>query len=159
MATTLEAMQAKIKKLQAQADALIAKQSSGVVEKIRELMAKHGLTTADIDAHGGSKQRATKAVVKTMSKGSVATRRPVRLGQDTAVRPVGLLRRRIATSSWLAKVRQQRRRLLRAKRRLLATMSADRSRRCTKTQSRVRRGVDVGARRRGLPKPKTEANS
>ncbi|MFL9992402.1 H-NS family nucleoid-associated regulatory protein [Paraburkholderia sediminicola] len=72
MATTLEAMQAKIKKLQAQADALIAKQSSGVVEKIRELMAKHGLTTADIDAHGGSKQRATKAVVKTMSKGSVA---------------------------------------------------------------------------------------
>lgn len=72
MATTLEAMQAKIKKLQAQADALIAKQSSGVIEKIRELMAKHGLTTADIDAHGGSKQRATKAVVKTMSKGSVA---------------------------------------------------------------------------------------
>ena len=72
MATTLEAMQAKIKKLQAQADALIAKQSSGVIEKIRELMAKHGLTTADIDPHGGSKQRATKAVVKTMSKGSVA---------------------------------------------------------------------------------------
>ena len=35
MATTLEAMQAKIKKLQAQADALIAKQSSGVIEKIR----------------------------------------------------------------------------------------------------------------------------
>ncbi|MFM0374328.1 H-NS family nucleoid-associated regulatory protein [Paraburkholderia aspalathi] len=72
MATTLEAMQAKIKKLQAQADALIAKQSSGVIEKIRELMAKHSLTTADIDAHGGSKRRATKAVVKTMSKGSVA---------------------------------------------------------------------------------------
>ncbi|CAB3690976.1 H-NS family nucleoid-associated regulatory protein [Paraburkholderia rhynchosiae] len=72
MATTLEAMQAKIKKLQAQADALIAKQSSGVIEKIRELMAKHGLTTADIDARVGSKRRATKAVVKTMSKGSVA---------------------------------------------------------------------------------------
>ncbi|SOE66744.1 H-NS histone family protein [Burkholderia sp. OK233] len=70
MATTLEAMQAKIKKLQAQADALIAKQSSGVIEKIRELMAKHGLTTADIDAHVGGKQRATKAVAKTMSKGS-----------------------------------------------------------------------------------------
>ncbi|MCX4176694.1 MULTISPECIES: H-NS family nucleoid-associated regulatory protein [Paraburkholderia] len=65
-------MQAKIKKLQAQADALIAKQSSGVIEKIRELMAKHGLTTADIDAHLGGKQRATKAVAKTMSKGSAA---------------------------------------------------------------------------------------
>ncbi|MGF6758287.1 H-NS family nucleoid-associated regulatory protein [Paraburkholderia sp. GAS42] len=72
MATTLEAMQAKIKKLQAQADALIAKQSSGVIEKIRELMAKHGLTTADIDAHAGGKQRATKAVARTTSKGSAA---------------------------------------------------------------------------------------
>jgi DNA-binding protein H-NS len=72
MATTLEAMQAKIKKLQAQADALIAKQSSGVIEKIRELMAKHGLTTADVDSHTSGKRRAAKAVVKTMSKGSVA---------------------------------------------------------------------------------------
>ncbi|SIO71986.1 DNA-binding protein H-NS [Burkholderia sp. GAS332] len=72
MATTLEAVQAKMKKLQAQADALIAKQSSGVIEKIRELMAKHGLTTADIDAHVGGKQRAMKAVAKTMSKGSAA---------------------------------------------------------------------------------------
>jgi antitoxin component HigA of HigAB toxin-antitoxin module len=61
MATTLEAMQAKIKRLQAQADALIAKQSSGVIEKIRELMAKHGITTADIDAHTGGKQRAKPA--------------------------------------------------------------------------------------------------
>ncbi|NPT34236.1 H-NS family nucleoid-associated regulatory protein [Paraburkholderia xenovorans] len=68
MATTLEAMQAKIKKLQAQADALIAKQSSGVIEKIRELMAKHGLTTADIDAHAGGKQRAKHATAKTAAK-------------------------------------------------------------------------------------------
>ncbi len=72
MATTLEAIQAKMDKLKAQADALIAKQSSGVVEKIRELMAKHGLTTADIDAHSDGKRRGAKAVVKTMSKGSVA---------------------------------------------------------------------------------------
>ncbi|MFM0387667.1 H-NS family nucleoid-associated regulatory protein [Paraburkholderia dipogonis] len=72
MATTLEAVQAKMKKLQVQADALIAKQSSGVIEKIRELMAKHGLTTADIDAHSDGKRRAAKAVVKTMSNGSVA---------------------------------------------------------------------------------------
>jgi len=72
MATTLEAVHAKMKKLQAQADALIAKQSSGVIEKIRELMGKHGLTTADIDAHSDGKRRAAKAVVKTMSKGSVA---------------------------------------------------------------------------------------
>jgi DNA-binding protein H-NS len=72
MATTLEAVQAKMKKLQAQADALIAKQSSGIVEKIRELMAKHGLTTADIDAHSEGKRRVAKPVVKAMSKGSAA---------------------------------------------------------------------------------------
>ncbi|MBU7440259.1 H-NS family nucleoid-associated regulatory protein [Paraburkholderia fungorum] len=72
MATTLEAIQAKMDKLKAQADALIAKQSSGVIEKIRELMAKHGLTTADIDAHSDGKRPAAKVVVKTMSKGSVA---------------------------------------------------------------------------------------
>ncbi|WP_408504307.1 H-NS family nucleoid-associated regulatory protein [Paraburkholderia sediminicola] len=35
-------------------------------------MAKHGLTTADIDVHSDGKRRAAKAVVKTMSKGSVA---------------------------------------------------------------------------------------
>ncbi|MFM0543719.1 H-NS family nucleoid-associated regulatory protein [Paraburkholderia strydomiana] len=72
MATTLEAVQAKIKKLQAQADALIAKQSLGVVEKIRELMAKHGLTTADIDAHTGGKQRGKKVGAKTVVKASAA---------------------------------------------------------------------------------------
>ncbi|MFM0166877.1 H-NS family nucleoid-associated regulatory protein [Paraburkholderia sediminicola] len=72
MATTLEAIQAKMDKLKAQADALIAKQSSGVIEKIRELMTKHGLTTADIDTHVGGRQRATKAVAKTMSNGSAA---------------------------------------------------------------------------------------
>ncbi|WP_408408253.1 H-NS family nucleoid-associated regulatory protein [Paraburkholderia sediminicola] len=68
MATTLEAVQAKMKKLQAQADALIAKQSSGVIEKIRELMAKHGLTTADIDAHSDGKRRAKHAAAKTAAK-------------------------------------------------------------------------------------------
>ncbi|CAE6820847.1 MULTISPECIES: H-NS family nucleoid-associated regulatory protein [Paraburkholderia] len=72
MATTLEAVQAKMKKLQAQADALIAKQSSGVIEKIRELMARHGLTAADVDAHIGGKQRSTKAVTRTKSNGSAA---------------------------------------------------------------------------------------
>jgi DNA-binding protein H-NS len=72
MATTLEAIQAKMDKLKTQADALIAKQSSGVIEKIRELMAKYGLTTADIDAHSDGKRRAAKAVVKTMSRGSAA---------------------------------------------------------------------------------------
>jgi DNA-binding protein H-NS len=72
MATTLEAIQTKMDKLKAQADALIAKQSSGVIEKIRELMAKHGIATADIDAHAGGKQRAAKAGAQAVSKGSAA---------------------------------------------------------------------------------------
>ncbi|WP_408376521.1 hypothetical protein [Paraburkholderia sp. RL18-085-BIA-A] len=43
----LDKIPAQIEK--ARADALIAKQSTGVIEKIRDLMSKHGLTTADID--------------------------------------------------------------------------------------------------------------
>jgi hypothetical protein len=52
---TLEQIQARLKRLQAQAEAIVAKQSSVVLEKIRGLMEKHGLTTADIDAHVGSR--------------------------------------------------------------------------------------------------------
>ena|SRR5260370_2069044 len=72
MATTLEAIQAKIKKLQAQADALIAKESATVLKTIHELMEKHGLTTADIDGHVVGKLRAQKAGAKTVVKGSAA---------------------------------------------------------------------------------------
>jgi DNA-binding protein H-NS len=68
--TTLESMQAKIKKLEQQAEALIAKQSSGVIGKIRKLMAEHGLTAADIDGHAGGKGRAKKAAAKTVGKNS-----------------------------------------------------------------------------------------
>jgi DNA-binding protein H-NS len=65
---TLESLQAKIKKLEQQAQALVAKQSSGVIEKIRELMEKYGLTAADIYAQVGGKQRAKHAVAKTAAK-------------------------------------------------------------------------------------------
>jgi DNA-binding protein H-NS len=65
---TLESLQAKIRKLEQQAEALIAKQSSTVIEKIRELMAKHGLTIADVDADGGGKRRAKKSAGKSITK-------------------------------------------------------------------------------------------
>src|ERR1700680_3052291 len=64
MATTLEAIQATIKKLLAQADALMTKKSAAVLKTIHELMEKHGLTTADIDAHVGGKKVGAKTVVK-----------------------------------------------------------------------------------------------
>ncbi|MGF6698189.1 DNA-binding protein H-NS [Paraburkholderia sp. MM5496-R1] len=72
--TPLESLQAKIQKLQNQADALIAKKSSAVIEKIRELMSTHGLTTADLDAHVGDKKGGPKAAAKSavISKPSAA---------------------------------------------------------------------------------------
>jgi len=65
---TLENVQAKIARLQAQAAALDAKQSSGVIAKIRDLMEKHGLTVADIEAHTGGKKRGSKPGATTVAK-------------------------------------------------------------------------------------------
>jgi len=70
---TLENLQAKIARLQAQAEALAAKQSAHVVAKIRDIMEKHGLTVADIAAHTGGKTRGRKvAVKKSPAKKAVA---------------------------------------------------------------------------------------
>jgi DNA-binding protein H-NS len=52
--TTLVQIQSRIKRLQAQAEAIIAKSTSSAVTDIRALMVKHGLTTADIEAPGGA---------------------------------------------------------------------------------------------------------
>jgi DNA-binding protein H-NS len=62
----------KIRELEQRAEALIAKQSSGVIEKIRKLMAEHGLTAADIEGHAGGKGRAKKVGAKTVNKGGTA---------------------------------------------------------------------------------------
>lgn len=55
---TLEQIQEKLKKLQAQADALIARKAQVAVDQIRELMLKHGLTTADIESRAKAKRAA-----------------------------------------------------------------------------------------------------
>jgi DNA-binding protein H-NS len=62
---TLEQIQVKMKKLQAQAEALIAKRAQAVLNDIRALMDKHGLTSADIDAHGSVKKRVGRPAGKT----------------------------------------------------------------------------------------------
>lgn len=54
--TTLESIHAKIAKLQAQAASLAAKNSTTVLERIRGLMDKHGVTVADIEAHVGKRR-------------------------------------------------------------------------------------------------------
>jgi DNA-binding protein H-NS len=53
---TLENIQARIKKLQARAESIVAKQAQAAVDQIRELMLKHGLTTADIEAKAKAKR-------------------------------------------------------------------------------------------------------
>jgi hypothetical protein len=89
---------------------------------------------------------------------NIATRKAAPLGPDMAGRLVGLPPQRIATDSWLTERRRWRRRHLRAKGRLLAITSAVRSLRFIVTQRVARLGAGVGGRRRGLLKPKTEAN-
>jgi DNA-binding protein H-NS len=69
---TLEAIQARMKKLQAQADALTTNKTATVLKTIRQLMDEHGLTAADINGHIGSKQRAKKTAAKTVGKKSAA---------------------------------------------------------------------------------------
>jgi DNA-binding protein H-NS len=72
---TLEQIQAKLKKLQAQAEALIAKRAQSVLNDIRKLMDEHGLTTADIDAHSSTKKprgRPAGTTSKAKSKGKAA---------------------------------------------------------------------------------------
>ncbi|MFM0204701.1 H-NS family nucleoid-associated regulatory protein [Paraburkholderia fungorum] len=75
MATTLEVVQGKIRKLEQQAEALIAKQTSGVIEKIRDLMEKHNLTAADIDAHAPGKQRSQKTAQRPTGKSTPSAAR------------------------------------------------------------------------------------
>jgi DNA-binding protein H-NS len=53
---TLEQIKEKMKKLQEQADQLIAKRAQSVLTDIRKLMEEHGLTSADIDAHSTGKK-------------------------------------------------------------------------------------------------------
>src|SRR5258708_1844945 len=55
---TFEQIQARMKKLQLQADALIAKKAQAAVDQIRQIMLTHGLTTEDIEAKAKAKREA-----------------------------------------------------------------------------------------------------
>lgn len=65
---TLEAVQAKIRALQAQAEALIAKKTSTVLKAIHDLMSQHGLTTADIAKYSGQSKGGSKLSLKQAPK-------------------------------------------------------------------------------------------
>jgi DNA-binding protein H-NS len=69
---TLEQLQEKMKTLQLQADALIAKKAQAAVDQIRKIMLVHGLTTEDIEAKAKAKREA-KAKAKREAKAADGT--------------------------------------------------------------------------------------
>jgi DNA-binding protein H-NS len=62
---TLEQIKDKMKKLQEQAEKLIAKRAQSVITDIRKLMEEHGLTTADIEPNSAEKKNRGRAVSKS----------------------------------------------------------------------------------------------
>ncbi|SAK74633.1 H-NS histone family protein [Caballeronia ptereochthonis] len=60
---TLKQIQARLKKLQAQAERLIALRAQAVLDDIRAMMERHGLTTDDIDAYGKRPRRTARPQV------------------------------------------------------------------------------------------------
>ena len=54
--STLESIQARIEALQAKADALLAKESEGALQKIHDLMSRHGLSVSDIEQYSGRRK-------------------------------------------------------------------------------------------------------
>jgi DNA-binding protein H-NS len=67
----LEQIQARIKKLQEQAEALVTRRAQGALDQIRELMLKHGLTTHDIETR--AKARRDRAQAKRLGLAGKAT--------------------------------------------------------------------------------------
>ena len=57
---TLKQIQARLKKLRAQAESLIADRAQSVLDEIRAMMERHGITTDDIARHGKKTKRAAK---------------------------------------------------------------------------------------------------
>jgi DNA-binding protein H-NS len=76
---TLEQIRDKMKRLQEQADAMVAKQAQKVVDQIRRMMLEHGLTTADIEARARAKREGTKATGrKTLKAGASPAATPAK---------------------------------------------------------------------------------
>ncbi|WP_175232969.1 H-NS family nucleoid-associated regulatory protein, partial [Paraburkholderia humisilvae] len=79
----LEQIQAQMKKLQAQAEALIGFKSQSALNKIRQLMAEHGLTIADVAAHSGTAKAGAKRGPKPGFKRAAQSAAAARGGKAT----------------------------------------------------------------------------
>jgi DNA-binding protein H-NS len=65
---TLDQIRAKVKELQTQADALIARKAQAAVDQVRKLMLAHGLTTADIERKAKARRDAKAAKAHGVSQ-------------------------------------------------------------------------------------------
>jgi DNA-binding protein H-NS len=79
---TLEVIQEKLRKLQAQANVLIAKKAQSALDQIRGLMLEHGLTTEDIEARAKANREA-----KAASSATIGTKRKSSSALGTKVAP------------------------------------------------------------------------
>ncbi|MEZ2349807.1 H-NS histone family protein [Caballeronia sp. RCC_10] len=79
---TLDSLQAKIAKLQAQAQAIAKRQSTAIIAQIHSLMNKHGISVEDLAANLGSKKAVSNASTKVPSRksGAVAKYRDPKSG-------------------------------------------------------------------------------
>src|SRR5215469_6548660 len=74
--STLESIQARIEALQAKADALVARQSHGALQKIHDLMSRHGLTVSDIENYKGTGKKAGRPSSSARKQSGVAYQDP-----------------------------------------------------------------------------------
>lgn len=71
---TLESIRARIAKLEVQATSIAAKQNSGIIKKIRDLMEQHGLVISDIEASVGKKRGRKLSARSTDAHSAVAAK-------------------------------------------------------------------------------------
>jgi DNA-binding protein H-NS len=69
---TIESIQTKIAKLQAQAEAIASTKTTAALEKIRDLMHKHSVSVADIEAFVGKRRGRKPAQTATAKAGASA---------------------------------------------------------------------------------------
>lgn len=65
---TLETIHVKIKKLQAQAEAIAVREAAHALDRIRDIVEKHGLSITDIEAHLNGRKHRVKSVKGTGNK-------------------------------------------------------------------------------------------
>jgi DNA-binding protein H-NS len=97
---TLEQIQDKMKRLQAQADAMLAKQAQKVVDQIRRLMLEHGLTTADIESRAKARREG-----KTMTARKTPKVKPLTTAKTASGKLPAKYRDPKTGATWIGKAR------------------------------------------------------